>query len=67
LKHQNADVIFRVFAVVNMKNAVCLDVGPVGTTKTDVSEERVASICVVERNSEIGTALAVISRLLVAR
>jgi hypothetical protein len=42
-----------------MTNAVFWDVTPCGFLRTDVSEERIASIIRVERISELGTALAV--------
>jgi hypothetical protein len=44
---------------VTVKNAVFWDVTLWGFVRTDVSEERIASIIRVERISEIGTKLAV--------
>jgi hypothetical protein len=40
---------------VTMKNAVFLDVTPMTFVRTDVSEERIASIIRVKRISELGT------------
>jgi hypothetical protein len=45
-----------------LKNAVFCDVFRVGLVRTDVSDERVASLIRVKRISELGTRLAVILR-----
>jgi hypothetical protein len=42
-----------------LKNAVFWDVTPCGFVRTDVSEERIASIMREKRIGEIGTTLAV--------
>jgi hypothetical protein len=44
-----------------MKNGVFWDVGPCGSFKNLVSEERIASIIRVERIGELRTTLAVTS------
>jgi hypothetical protein len=44
-----------------MKNAVFWDVTPLALVRTDVSEERIASIIRVTRIGELGTTLAVTS------
>jgi hypothetical protein len=44
-----------------MKNAVFLDVTLCGLVRTDVSDERIASIIRVERISELETSAAVTS------
>jgi hypothetical protein len=46
-----------------MKNGVFWAVAPVGLIRTDVSDERVASIYTVERISYLGTTLAKIGKL----
>jgi hypothetical protein len=44
-----------------MKNAVLWDVTRDALVRTDISEERIASIIMVTRIDELGTTLAVIS------
>jgi hypothetical protein len=53
------DVRFEVFTAVTMKNAVFWDVTQCGFVRTDVSEERIASIIRATRIGEHGTTLAV--------
>jgi hypothetical protein len=52
---------FEVSSAVIMKNAVFWDVTQCGSCKTDVSEERIASIICVTRVGEIRTTVAVTS------
>jgi hypothetical protein len=54
-------VRFVVFTAVAIKNAVFWDVTQRGSLRTDVSEERSASIIIVTRISELGIAVAVAS------
>jgi hypothetical protein len=55
------DPRFKVFTTVTMKNAVFLDVTLVVLIRTDVSEERIASVMRVTRIGELGKTLAVTS------
>jgi hypothetical protein len=50
-RHTNVHVRLRVFTAVTMKNAVFWDVRPVVLVRTDISEERSASIIRVTRIS----------------
>jgi hypothetical protein len=60
-QNRRTDVRLKVFTAVTMKNAVFCDVAPCGFVRTDVSEERSASIIRVTRIGELGTTLAVTS------
>jgi hypothetical protein len=50
------------FAVLSMKNAVFCDVTPRASIRTEVSEERIATIIRVSSISELGITLAVTSK-----
>jgi hypothetical protein len=51
---------FEVFTAVTMKNAISWDMAPCASVRTEVREERIASIT-VKRISKLGTTLAVTS------
>jgi hypothetical protein len=52
---------FQIFTAVTMKNAIVCAMTPCGSCKSDVSDERIASIIRVERISALGTTYAVTS------
>jgi hypothetical protein len=63
LKQDLNNVRFEVITVATMNNAVFWDVTPYAFVRTDVSEERIASIIRVTRIGELGTLSATSNRV----